>query len=63
MIGAQTGDTQWVLHPDNYDSYSITYGSPTAVSHIEYTVPNLTDAPPFAGSASDDAAVKPLWSG
>ena len=59
MIGAQTGDTQWVLHPDNYDSYSITYGSPTAVSHIQYTLPNLTDAPPFAGSASDDAAVKP----
>jgi phospholipase C len=29
MIGAQTGDTQWVLHPNNYDSYSITYGSPT----------------------------------
>ena len=61
MIGAQTGDTQWVLHPDNYDSYSITYGSPTAVSHISYTVPNLTDAPPFAGSASDDAAVKPPY--
>ena len=61
MIGAQTGDTQWVLHPDNYDSYSITYGSPTAVSHIAYTVPNLTDAPPFAGSASDDAAVKPPY--
>ena len=59
MIGAQTGDTQWVLHPDNYDSYSITYGSPTAVSHIQYTLPNLTDAPPFAGSAGDDAAVKP----
>ncbi len=61
MIGAQTGDTQWVLHPDNYDSYSITYGSPTAVSHIQYTLPNLTDAPPFAGSASDDAAVKPPY--
>jgi phospholipase C len=59
MIGAQTGDTQWVLHPNNYDSYSITYGSPTAVSHIQYSLPNLTDSPPFAGSANDNAAVKP----
>jgi phospholipase C len=59
MIGSQTGDTQWVLHPNNYDSYSIGYGSPTAVSHIQYSLPNLTDTPPFAGSASDNAAVKP----
>jgi hypothetical protein len=29
------------------------------VSHAQYTLPNLTDAPPFAGSASDNAAVKP----
>ncbi len=61
MIGAQTGDTQWVLHPNNYDSYSITYGSPTAVSHTQYSLPNLTDTPPFAGSASDNAAVKPSY--
>jgi len=61
MIGSQTGDTQWVLHPNNYDSYSITYGSPTAVSHIQYSLPNLTDTPPFAGSASDNAATKPPY--
>jgi phospholipase C len=59
MIGAQTGDTQWVLHPNNYDSYSITYGSPSAVPHAQYTLPNETDSAPFAGSASDNAAVKP----
>jgi phospholipase C len=61
MIGAETGDTQWVLHPNNYDSYSITYGSPTAVGHIQYSLPNVTDTPPFAGSASDNAAVKPPY--
>jgi phospholipase C len=61
MIGSQTGDTQWVLHPNNYDSYSISYGSPTAVSHTQYSLPNLTDTPPFAGSASDNAAVKPPY--
>jgi phospholipase C len=61
MIGAQTGDTQWVLHPNNYDSYSITYGNPTAVAHIQYSLPNLTDTPPFPGSASDNAAVKPPY--
>jgi phospholipase C len=59
MIGSQTGDTQWVLHPNNYDSYSISYGSPTAVPHAQYTLPNETDSAPFAGSASDNAAVKP----
>jgi phospholipase C len=61
MIGSQTGDTQWVLHPNNYDSYSITYGSGSAVAHIQYSLPNLTDTPPFAGSASDNAAVKPPY--
>jgi phospholipase C len=61
MIGSQTGDTQWVLHPNNYDSYSISYGSGTAVSHAQYTLPNETDSAPFAGSASDNAAVKPSY--
>jgi phospholipase C len=61
MIGAQTGDTQWVLHPNNYDSYSITYGSPTAVPHAQYSLPNLTDTPPFPGSASDNATTKPPY--
>jgi phospholipase C len=61
MIGAQLGDTQWVKHPNDYDSYSITYGSPTAVSHIQYSLPSVTDTPPFAGSASDNAAVKPPY--
>jgi len=59
MIGSQTGDTQWVLHPNNYDSYSISYGAPTAVPHAQYTLPNETDSAPYAGSASDNAAVKP----
>jgi len=59
MIGSQTGDTQWVLHPDNYDSYSISYGSPTAVPHAQYTLPNETDSAPFAGSISDNASIQP----
>ena len=61
LIGAQVGDTQWVLHPNNYDSYSITYGSPTAVSHVQYSMPSVTDGAPFAGSASDNAATKPPY--
>jgi len=60
MIAAQMGDTQWVLHPNNYNSYSITYGSP-AVSPITYSLPNVTDTPPFAGSANDAAATKPPY--
>jgi phospholipase C len=59
MIGSQTGDTQWVLHPNNYDSYSITYGAPSAVPHAQFTLPNETDSAPYAGSASDNAAVLP----
>jgi phospholipase C len=62
MIGAETGDTQWVLHPNNYDSYSITYGSTShPVAHIQYSLPNVTDNPPFAGSLSDTAAVLPPY--
>jgi len=57
MIGAQTGDTQWVKHPNNYDSYSSTSGA----VHIQYSLPNLTDAPPYPGSASDTAAIKPPY--
>jgi phospholipase C len=61
LIAGQLGDTQWVRHPNNYDSYNITYGSPTAVSHTQYTLPSVTDGAPFAGSASDSAAVKPPY--
>jgi len=62
MIGAQVGDTQWVRHPSNYDSYGITYGaSGNAVTHTQYSLPNETDTPPFPGSASDAAAVKPPY--
>jgi phospholipase C len=61
LIGAETGDTQWVRHPNNYDSYSITYGSPTAVSHTQYSMPSVTDGAPFAGSASDNATTKPPY--
>jgi phospholipase C len=65
MIGAQTGDTQWVKHANNYDSYSIGYGATTGtyapVSHIQYSLPNITDSPPFAGSASDNAATPPPY--
>jgi phospholipase C len=48
MIAGQTGDTQWVKHPSEAD--------PTGL-----TLPNLTDSPPFPGSASDTAAVKPPY--
>jgi phospholipase C len=61
LIAGQMGDTQWVRHPNNYDSYSITYGSPTAVSHVQYSMPSVTDGAPFAGSASDSAATKPPY--
>jgi phospholipase C len=61
LIAGQMGDTQWVRHPNNYDSWSISYGSPTAVSHIQYTMPSVTDSAPFAGSASDSAATKPPY--
>ncbi len=48
MIGGQSGDTQWVLHPNEAD--------PTGL-----TLPNLTDSPPFAGSATDTASIKPPY--
>ncbi len=48
MIAGQTGDTQWVKHPSE--------GDPTGLK-----LPNLTDSPPFPGSVSDTAAVKPPY--
>jgi phospholipase C len=51
MIAAQTGETQWALHPGNTGKNAGT-GAP-------YAVPNETDTPPFAGSAADDFAGKP----
>ncbi len=48
MIAGQTGDTQWVRHPTEAD--------PTGL-----TLPVLTDSPPFAGSSTDTAAVKPPY--
>jgi phospholipase C len=51
MIAAQTGETQWALHPDKTGK-NAGVGAP-------YTVPNETDTPPFAGSAADDFAGKP----
>jgi phospholipase C len=61
LIAGQVGDTQWVLHPNNYNSYSITYGSPKAVTPVAYTLPSVTDGAPFAGSSSDSAATKPPY--
>jgi phospholipase C len=51
MIAAQTGETQWALHPEKTGK-NAGVGAP-------YTVPNETDTPPFAGSAADDFAGKP----
>ena len=50
MISAQSGATQWALHPS-------TTGSNTAA----YTVPNETDSAPFAGSGTDTYAGKPPY--
>jgi phospholipase C len=48
MIAAQSGATQWALHPS-------TTGTHTA----SYTVPNETDSQPYPGSTSDNFAGKP----
>jgi phospholipase C len=48
MIAGQVGDTQWVKHPNQADPSGL-------------TLPNLTDSPPFAGSSTDTAAVKPPY--
>jgi phospholipase C len=50
LIAAQTGATQWALHPS-------TTGSHTAAQ----TVPNETDSAPFAGSTTDTYAGKPPY--
>jgi phospholipase C len=45
MIAAQTGDTQWALHPDKTGKAAYYRG--------DSTVPNQTDSPPYAGSTED----------
>ena len=48
LIAAQTGGTQWALHPS------------TTGTHItSFTVPNETDSAPYAGGAEDSFAGKP----
>ncbi len=48
LISAQTGATQWALHPTT-----------TGLNTATQTVPNETDSAPFPGSAADDYAGKP----
>jgi phospholipase C len=48
MIAGQMGDTQWVKHPSE--------GDPTG-----FTLPVLTDGPPFAGSSTDHLAIQPPY--
>jgi phospholipase C len=50
MISAQSGATQWAKHPTTTGKYT-----------TAYTVPNETDAAPFAGSAGDTYANKPPY--
>jgi phospholipase C len=45
MIAAQTGDTQWALHPAATGKAAFVKGAST--------VPNETDTPPYAGSDAD----------
>jgi len=62
MIAGQVGDTQWAKHPNNVNSSNVTYGKAgSPVVKITYSLPNETDTPPFAGSASDTAAVLPPY--
>jgi phospholipase C len=51
MIAAQTGETQWALHPEK-TGVNAGVGAP-------YAVPNESDVPPFAGSDADSFAGKP----
>jgi phospholipase C len=48
MIAAQSGDTQWALHPQTTGQHA-GVGAPQAV-------PNETDTPPYAGSPADIAS-------
>jgi phospholipase C len=51
MIAAQSGATQWALHPSTTGVHA-GVGAP-------YAVPNETDIAPFAGGNTDQATVKP----
>jgi phospholipase C len=53
MIAAQSGATQWVLHPSTTGKFAGT-GAP-------YAVPNETDTPPFPGSTMDVYSGKPPY--
>ena len=48
LIAGQSGDTQWVKHPNEADPVGL-------------SLPNLTDTPPFPGSIADTAAVQPPY--
>jgi phospholipase C len=50
VISAQSGATQWALHPTT-----------TGTHTTAYTVPNETDAAPYAGSTADLYAGKPPY--
>jgi phospholipase C len=48
VIAGQSGDTQWVKHPDQADPKGL-------------TLPNLTDSAPFPGSSADTVKDKPPY--
>ncbi len=48
MIAGQTGDTQWVKHPEQADT-------------VHFGLPNLNDNAPFPGSVNDPSPVKPPY--
>jgi phospholipase C len=54
LIAGQVGDTQWVKHPTEANGAGTPYAG-------NFTLPNLTDSPPFPGSAADTSAVKPPY--
>ncbi|MGO8977011.1 MAG: alkaline phosphatase family protein [Steroidobacteraceae bacterium] len=61
MIAGQTGDTQWVNHPNNANSAGTTTANGPGNAGIALTLPNLTDSAPYPGSINDTAAVKPPY--
>lgn len=56
MIAGQSGETQWVLHPDEASNNT---SSPTVA--LSGGVPIVTDSGPFAGSNFDTSPVKPPY--
>ncbi len=63
IIAGQTGDTQWVLHPNNVNSKNTTTanGPGNGATGVALTLPNLTDSAPYPGSINDTAAIPPPY--